>query len=175
MRVTVDRRGYTRVLASSPARGGGSTVFVGRSSELVVLQRCCWVQEAILNETLDVPALHESAHEVLAWATSWNTLVVRRRERLIAAVRAREVGSEWEIGRLMVAPDLAGRGLGSELLRVAESMAPEAITQFVLFTGGRSARNIRTYERAGYRLVAPRNVINPGHIAGAVVMSKPAR
>lgn len=54
-------------------------------AELVVLQRCCWVPEAIANHTFDVPALHET---------------------------------------------------------------PDDVTEVVLFTGGRSRRNIRTYERA---------------------------
>jgi GNAT superfamily N-acetyltransferase len=141
-------------------------------AELVVLQRCCWVQEAIVNDTLDVPALHESAQEVLAWATSWRTLTVRHRGRLVSAVRARAVGSDWEIGRLMVAPDLAGHGMGSGLLRVIESMAPKSVTRFVLFTGGRSVRNIRTYERAGYRVCTPPQLTNLGHISGAVYMAK---
>ena len=30
------------------------------AAELLVLQRCCRVDEAIANDTLDVPALHES-------------------------------------------------------------------------------------------------------------------
>lgn len=47
-------------------------------AELVVLQRCCWVQEAILNNTLNIPALHESAVDVLEWTTRWTVLCVRR-------------------------------------------------------------------------------------------------
>ena len=30
------------------------------AAELLVLQRCCWVEEALANQTLDIPALHES-------------------------------------------------------------------------------------------------------------------
>jgi GNAT superfamily N-acetyltransferase len=89
-------------------------------AELLVLQRCCWVQEAILNDTLDVPALHESAEDILAWASSWTVLCVRRGGRLVAAVRAREVDGVWELGRLMVAPDVSGRGIGRWLLQRAE-------------------------------------------------------
>jgi hypothetical protein len=37
-------------------------------AELVVLQRCCRVAEAIANNTLEIPALLEDATEVLAWA-----------------------------------------------------------------------------------------------------------
>ncbi len=143
----------------------------GDLAELLVLQRCCWVQEAIVNDTLAIPALHEDLDDVLGWATTWTTLVVRLNGRLVAAVRGTAQGPAWQIGRLMVAPDLQGRGLGSALLALIESLAPAGAGQFVLFTGGRSQRNIRMYERAGYTLMAaPAHA--GGHIAGAVYLCK---
>lgn len=145
----------------------------GDLAELVVLQRCCWVSEAIINSTLDVPALHETHDEVMAWASTWTTLVVRLRGRLVAAVRGRQEGTNWEIGRLMVAPDLAGRGVGSTLLDLIESLAPDGVRDFTLFTGAKSVRNIALYERAGYRLTVAPDPGSPGHIDGAVHLTKP--
>jgi GNAT superfamily N-acetyltransferase len=142
-------------------------------AELVVLQRCCWVQEAIANDTLVVPALHETAGEVADWVAEWTTLVVRQHGRLVGAVRGRQEGMSWQVGRLMVVPDLAGRGVGSALLRIIEEQAPEDVDHFILFTGCRSRRNIRTYERAGYEVTTSAEHV-PGHIAGAVFMVKPA-
>ncbi|GAB3754017.1 hypothetical protein [Microlunatus parietis] len=49
--------------------------------------------------------------------------------------------------------------------------APESARQYILFTGGRSERNIRFYRRAGYDLQS--TTTPPGHIAGAVFMIKP--
>lgn len=145
----------------------------GDLAELVVLQRCCWVSEAILNSTLDVPALHETHDEVMAWAGSWTTLVVRLQGRLVAGVRGRQEGTRWEIGRLMVAPDLADRGIGATLLSLIESLAPDGVSDFTLFTGAKSVRNIALYERAGYRLTPGPNPGSPGHIDGAVHLTKP--
>ncbi|RZQ61984.1 GNAT family N-acetyltransferase [Amycolatopsis suaedae] len=139
-------------------------------AELLVLQRCCWVQEALQNDTLDVPALHESLDDVLEWTSTWSTWCVRQGHRLVAAVRARLDGAVWEVGRLMVAPDLAGRGLGRWLLAYAEAQAPPGVTGFALFTGARSPRNITMYQRAGYRLAESAEV--PGHIKGAVQLVK---
>ncbi len=141
-------------------------------AELVVLQRCCWVQEAIVNQTLDIPALHETHADVLEWATTWVTLVIRIDARLVAAVRGRPEGRDWQIGRLMIAPDLTGRGAGSALLGLIEEMAPDGIERFSLFTGARSLRNIRTYERAGYAIAAGAPPV-PGHIADPVTLTKP--
>ena len=121
--------------------------------ELTVLQRCCWVDEAIANDTLQIPALTETPDEVAAWIDEWDTWVVRLDGRLIGSVRARRDGEVvWEIGRLMVAPDLAGRGLGRWLLAVAEAGAPGDVTMLWLFTGRRSTRNLAMYQRAGYAI-----------------------
>jgi tRNA (guanine37-N1)-methyltransferase len=121
--------------------------------ELLVLQRACWVQEALINDHLGIPALHEDLEAVRAWLGEWATSVVRVEGRLVGAVRARLVGDAWDIGRIMVAPDLQGRGLGRALLEHAERQAPEAARRFVLFTGARSTHNIRMYRKAGYRPV----------------------
>ncbi|GAA2180543.1 GNAT family N-acetyltransferase [Brooklawnia cerclae] len=155
--------------------GSVTSLFAGDDlAELVVLQRCCWVPQALVNETLDVPALRESHDEVAAWAPEWTTVVVRLAGRMVAAGRGRvENSADWQVGRLMVAPDLAGRGIGSVLIRVVESLAPAPVSRFVLYTGGRSLANIRFYQRAGYA-VTP-GEIPPGHIAGAVLLTRPRR
>ncbi len=129
-------------------------------AELLVLQRCCWVQEAIVNDTLDIPALHETFDDLRAWAVSWQVWTVRLHGRLVAAVRARAAGGVWEIGRLMVAPDLAGQGIGRWLLAYAESQAPRGTTSFALVTGSCSSRNIDLYQRTGYRITSPSTEAN---------------
>lgn len=140
------------------------------AAELLVLQRCCWVAEAVANETLDIPPLHESLDDVRAWLEDWSTWCLRADGRLVGAVRARGEGPTWEIGRLMVAPDLSGRGIGRWLLRHAETQAPGGIDTITLFTGASSVRNIAMYERAGYRRTgepAPPNAVRLAKRVGA--------
>jgi GNAT superfamily N-acetyltransferase len=120
--------------------------------ELLVLQRACWVAEALANDTLAIAALHETLDDVVRGIAEQQTWVVRDGPRLVGSVRAMLVGDAWEIGRLMVAPDLAGRGLGRFLLAWIEDHRPEAATRFELFTGARSERNLRLYHGAGYGL-----------------------
>lgn len=139
----------------------------GDVAEVLVLQRCCWVQEAVANDMLDIPALHETVEDVAGWLPSWQAWCVRRQGRLVAAVRAQAEGTTWEIGRLMVAPDLAGQGLGSWLLDYAERQAPTGTTTYSLFTGVHSHRNLALYRRAGY-VVRP----DADAPAGAVALTK---
>ncbi|MFJ8582517.1 GNAT family N-acetyltransferase [Micromonospora sp. NPDC093277] len=133
----------------------GLTLTIARPddlAELLVLQRCCWVQEALANDTLDLRPLRETLDDLRASMSTWQLWCVRRHGRLVAAVRARTHKRAWLIGRLMVAPDQAGNGIGSWLLSYVEEQAPEETTHHELFTGHRSTRNIRLYERAGYAL-----------------------
>jgi GNAT superfamily N-acetyltransferase len=130
-----------------------ATAGEGDLAELLVLQRCCWVQEALANRSLDLPPLSETLEDVRQWVGTWQVWCVRRHGRLIAAVRARADGSVWQIGRLMVAPDHAGNGIGSWLLSHAEQHAAKGTSELALCTGRRSRRNIDLYQRLGYRLI----------------------
>lgn len=144
------------------------------AAEVLVLQRCCWVSEAILNDTLAIPALHEDLDTVRAWIAEQYVWILRRAGRLVAGVRARHQDDRWEIGRLMVAPDLAGRGVGRWLLEHAEAQAPADVTSIDLFTGGRSERNLRLYRRAGYARHEPPSGELAQHIQGQLP-AEPAR
>lgn len=119
--------------------------------EVLVLQRCCWVAEAIADDTLDIPPLREDLEAVRGWVESASLL--RDGSRSIGGVRAALDGNVWRIGRLMVAPDRQGAGLGRLLLAHAERSAPGRADRFALFTGARSTRDLAMYERAGYRRV----------------------
>ena len=140
---------------------------LGDAAELLTLQRACWVQEAQANDTLDIPALHESLADVEVDLGRWDTWVARSAGRLVGSARGRLDGDVWHIGRLMVAPDLQGRGIGRQLLAHIESVAPAAAASYSLFTGSRSEANLRRYKRAGYR-VGP----SAGAPEGATALTK---
>jgi tRNA (guanine37-N1)-methyltransferase len=119
---------------------------------------------------VEIPAHQESLADVQAWMQGWTTLVLRAGGRLIGAARARRHDDTWDIGRIMVAPDLQGRGIGRLLLARIEQVAPDGVREFLLFTGAGSVRNIRMYKKAGYRLIGA----DP-EVAGAVRLTKRRR
>jgi GNAT superfamily N-acetyltransferase len=82
-----------------------------------VPQRCCWVDEALANGTLDVPALHEAPEDVRAWLRTWHATGRWLDGRLLGMVRTRRLDADWPVGRLCVVPDLRGKGLGRWLPR----------------------------------------------------------
>jgi NAD(P)H-dependent FMN reductase/GNAT superfamily N-acetyltransferase len=119
---------------------------------VTVLQRCCWVDEALANDTLAVPALHESLEQVREWLADQHTTGIWLDGRLLGMVRTRRTGTDWHVGRLAVVPDLRSGGLGRWLLRTAEAAADPDIRRMVLCTGANSNRNIKLYQSEGYRL-----------------------
>ncbi len=122
------------------------------AAELHVLTLACWVEEALVHDDLTIPPLQEGVEDAVAALTEWDTYVVRAGGRLVGSVRGRLEGTTWQIGRLMVAPDLRGRGLGRVLLEHAERVAPPAASTYLLHTGKGSEANLRRYKRAGYRI-----------------------
>ncbi|TDC15236.1 GNAT family N-acetyltransferase [Kribbella albertanoniae] len=140
----------------------------GDVSELVVLQRACWVDEAIANRAFDLPALTETAAQVEVSLAEWQVWVIRSGGRLIASVRARRDGDAWLIGRLMVAPDYRHQGLGQQLLAHAEAHAPAGTATIALCTGVRSTGPQALYRQAGYSLT------REGAPPGSVLLRKAA-
>ncbi len=143
------------------------------AAELLVLQRACWVREGLAaHGRWHVPPLVEELDDVVTGLGEWTTYAARVRSadgspgRLVGSVRGRVRPVDtscWEVGRLMVAPDLQGRGLGRELLALGESPAPASVTGFWLTTGILEEGNQRFYKRAGYRLV-PGEPTHPGAV-----------
>ncbi|WP_406067739.1 GNAT family N-acetyltransferase [Micromonospora sp. NBC_01638] len=119
--------------------------------QVTVLQRCCWVDEAVVNHTMDIPALHESPEEVREWLATWHTTGIWLDGRLLGMVRTRRIDTDWHVGRLAVVPDLRGQGLGRWLLRTAEAAAGPDCRRILLVTGAKSLRNIDLYHSEGYQ------------------------
>ncbi|MEZ7156563.1 GNAT family N-acetyltransferase [Streptomyces sp. MAD19A] len=122
------------------------------AAEVTVLQRCCWLEEALVNDTLDIPALHETLEDVRAWLAEWDVTGLWRDGRLLGMVRTRRDGHDLHIGRLAVVPDLRGLGVGRWLLGLAESAA-EGCRRVLLTTGAASHRNLAVYQRQGYAVL----------------------
>jgi tRNA (guanine37-N1)-methyltransferase len=100
-------------------------------------------------------------------------LVAKRGGRLVGSVRGDQAeGGVWYLGRLRVAPDMHGQGIGSRLLSEIEACAPAGTTRLRLRTGVFSAGNLAYYRRRGYVEVG--RTIDQGGTT-AVIMDRPLR
>lgn len=121
--------------------------------ELLTLQRAAYVTEAQLYGDVRLPALTQTLDELRTELQQGLAYKATDRGRIVGAVRASVQEATLHIGRLTVAPDQQGRGIGSALLVHAEARAPADVVAFALFTGHRSVANLRLYERHGYEPV----------------------
>lgn len=125
------------------------------AGELLTLQRAAYVSEGRLHDSYDFPPLSDDLTAVEEIIDTTTCLVARRSGRLVGSVFGQPYGDDgWFIGRLMVAPDVQGLGLGRRLFDLIEAAAPAGIARFVLVTGARSSFNQAFYRRRGYRVVA---------------------
>lgn len=124
----------------------------GDAERILYLQYAAYRSEAELYDDYRLPPLAQTLPELLAEFGTHTILVARRQGGLVGSVRARVAGGTAHIGRLAVDPVWHGRGIGRRLLRgIEQATAP--VGRYELFTGHRSDRNLRMYERAGYRRI----------------------
>lgn len=120
------------------------------AGEILTLQRAAYVSEAQLYGDPFIPPLVESVQQVRKAIETGVLLKAVDGHRIIGAVRGQLSGTTCRVGRLVVAPDRQGQGVGTALLRALHEQVPEA-TAFDLFTGHLSEGNLRLYRRLGYR------------------------
>ena len=121
------------------------------AGEVLTLQRAAFVQEALIYDAVDMPPLTQTLDELHAELVENLGCVALDGTRIVGAVRARLDDGLLLVGRIAIAPDQQGSGLGTALLDAVEQRGREAgATEAELFTGSLSEANLRLYEREGY-------------------------
>ncbi|MCF6474801.1 GNAT family N-acetyltransferase [Nonomuraea sp. MG754425] len=120
------------------------------AGEILTLQRAAYVTEAQLYGDPYIPPLVESLEQARKVIEGALVLKALDGTRIIGVVRGRLSGVTCLVGRLVVAPDRQGQGVGTALLRALHDELPEA-EAFDLSTGHLSEANLRLYRRLGYR------------------------
>lgn len=122
------------------------------AGEILTLQRAAYVSEAILYGDVRLAPLTQTLAELKTELLDRRVIAVGIHDdaRLVGAMRLRVDGNRAFLGRLVVAPDLQGRGLGTLLLSEVDRFLPRNVEAVELFTGDRSVQNIHLYERMGY-------------------------
>lgn len=118
------------------------------AGEILTVQRAAFVSEALIYGSVDMPPLTQSLEELGAELQEADGWVARVGGRLVGAIRTRESEGLLLIGRIAIAPDVQGLGIGQALLDAAERHAHADEAE--LFTGSLSEANLRLYTRCGY-------------------------
>ncbi len=151
-------------LAIPPADGDQIRIadaLAADAGEILTLQRAAFLTDAQIYGDPFMPSLTQTAMEIATQidAADWVFLIARRRGRLVGSVRARVHDGLAQVGRLMTAPDLVGRGVGTALMDAVDARLAAHVVE--LETGAESVANIRFYEHRGYEIVE-RSVLESG-------------
>ncbi|MFC9942699.1 GNAT family N-acetyltransferase [Streptomyces pratensis] len=120
------------------------------------LQYLCFQSEAELYGNYRIDPLVQPLESVRDEVASDLVFVARLGDEVVGSVRGfTDADGAGRIGKLCVHPRLRNHGLGTRLLRAAESGLADgrSATRFRLHTGERSEGNLRLYRKAGYARV----------------------
>jgi len=129
------------------------------AAAILALQKRAYESEARLYDDWSIPPLTQSLESLCQELTRSVALKCEREGTIVGSVRGTLNDGVCHIGRLIVEPAFQRRGIASALLAAIELEFPAA-RSFELFTGSRSADNIRLYERHGYQRTTTR-VLSP--------------
>ena len=118
--------------------------------EILALQKTAFAAEAQLVNDWNIPPLTQTLDELADdWRKGIMLKAVNEDGIIVGTVRGHVAPDGFYIGRLAVLPQWQGRGCGSALLEAMIGRAES--NRLVLFTSTKSERNLRLYERFGFR------------------------
>lgn len=118
--------------------------------EILKLQYLAYQSEAQLVNDFTIQPLTQTLEELMdEYEKGVIYKAVDDKGQIIGSVRGYVRDGTIHIGKLMVHPNFQGRGIGTSLLRHIENEHKGLRKE--LFTSDRSIRNIKLYERNGYK------------------------
>ncbi len=130
------------------------------AAAILDLQKLAYASEAELYQDFALPPLLQTLPQMQAQFSNHVILKAVRGGVILGSVRGVMAGDTCLVGRLIVHPKAQCQGLGTRLMREIEARFASA-RRFELFTGHRSAGNLRLYWRLGYREF-DRRLVNEG-------------
>lgn len=122
------------------------------AGELLTLRRAAFVTEAQHYGDPNIPPLTQTLSELRADLVRPDVVTLGAWEgrRLVGSVRVEIEGEKATLGRLAVAPDLQGHGIGTRMLMEILPYLPELTSEIWVFTGKDSKQNLALYTSHGY-------------------------
>ncbi|MBN1440926.1 MAG: GNAT family N-acetyltransferase [Anaerolineales bacterium] len=120
------------------------------AAEILALQILAYRSEAELYHDYSIAPLRQTPAEIASEFGVKRFLKATLDGRIVGSVRGELRDATCRVGRLIVHPTCQNRGIGGRLLQAIEAHFPDA-ERFELFTGELSRRNLRLYEKNGYR------------------------
>jgi predicted N-acetyltransferase YhbS len=142
-------------MSDAPADAGATRIALvddDHAGELLTLRRAAFVSEAQLYDDPNIPPLTQTLAELRTDMARDDVVTIGAWEgpRLVGSIRVEIEGERAMLGRLAVAPDMQGRGIGTSLLFAVLPFLPDEVTEIWVFTGKDSKQSLAMYSKHGY-------------------------
>ena len=118
--------------------------------EILLLQKMAYMSEAEIYNDFLIPPLVQTLDEIEKEFEESVFLKAVDNGQIVGSVRASLDDSKTcYIGKLIVRPDFQNQGIGADLMNEIEALFGDC-DNFELFTGHKSNKNIKLYEKLGY-------------------------
>jgi ribosomal protein S18 acetylase RimI-like enzyme len=121
------------------------------ATQILDLQKIAFQSEAALWDDYTIPPLTQTLEKLQADLRRQVFLKASVEGRIVGSVRGYVQEGTCFIGRLIVHPDYENRGIGTQLMHEIERHFAQA-RRYEIFTGEKSERNIRLYQKLGYQI-----------------------
>jgi GNAT superfamily N-acetyltransferase len=119
------------------------------ADRILSLQKLAYQTEAAIYNDYRLPPLVQTIEEMKEELGEKVFLKTVLYDEIIGSVRGHSDGRTCFIGRLIVHPNHQRKSIGTRLMQAIEERFPD-VQRYELFTGNKSADNIRLYNRLGY-------------------------
>ncbi|TSJ41125.1 GNAT family N-acetyltransferase [Mucilaginibacter corticis] len=119
---------------------------------ILALQKLAFRSEAELYGDFSLPPLLQTEESIRKEFENGIILKAMKGNEIVGSVRARMDEGDCFIAKLVVHPEMQGKGIGKLLMNAIENSFSD-VASFRVSTGHRSLRNLRLYEKMGYQAV----------------------
>lgn len=124
---------------------------ISDADEILELQKAAFLGQARIYNNVHLPPLVQTFESLVHDFTGMTFLKAVLNSQIIGSVRFLKTGNCVNVCRLIVHPDFQNKGAGTFLMKSLENLFPVG-TEFHLFTGDKSSRNIHLYTKLGYHV-----------------------
>jgi len=125
--------------------------------KILDLQKHCYIEEAELYGDYSILPLQQTLASIKEDFGTQLFLKAIYNGQIVGSVRGNLNNKNAYIGRLIVDPDFRNMGIAKQLIAAIEAKFPH-VACYELFTGAKTERNIRLYQKLGYCIKGEKQV-----------------
>ena len=137
--------------------------------QILRLQKKAFHGQALIYNDFNLPSLTQTLDDLKEELTRKSIFTAALDGKIIASIRCYVKERTLYIEKLIVDPELQGRGIGTTVMHDIEEKYAAVVDRYELSTGHKSARNLHLYKKLGYKEIR-RELLNDN--CDLIVMEK---